>query len=168
MQRAQFAERQYETAVHIELARNGAGPFIPTQAIEAYIGIDAAADPGKRHAIWRILSVQIPRRVTLSPALWPELPPKFHDDIPGSFCSLFMQFKRPVFQDSKSAKYHGRIGGPYYQVGLTPHQQKALLSLEDRTRGAAVVRYAAPAFWSRRDFDFHDTRVSASGDTAWC
>lgn len=156
MKKPQFAERQYETAVHIELARGRASPFVPTQSIEAYLGIDAAADPVKSHAIWRILSVHVPRRTPLSPALWPALPRQFHDEIPGRFCSLFMQFKRPIFQDGKRAKYHRRLGGPYFEVGITPHQQVALLQLQKRVGRRAVVRYASPAFWSRADFDLHD------------
>lgn len=156
MKAPQFAERQYEAAAHIELARGRASPFVPTQCMEAYLGIDAAADPVQRHAIWRILSVHIPRRVVLSPALWPALPTRFHEQVPGRFCSLFMQFKRPVFQDNKRAKYHGRIGGPYFEVGITPHQQKLLSNLQNRVRGRAVVRYASPAFWSRAEFDRHD------------
>ncbi|MEX2188294.1 MAG: hypothetical protein WD875_15915 [Pirellulales bacterium] len=167
MKKPQFAERQYEAAAHIELARGRASPFVPTQSIEAYIGIDAAADPVKSHAIWRILSVQIPRRIPLSPALWPALPPQFHDEIPGRFCSLFMQFKRPVFQDNKRAKYYGRMGGPYFEVGITPHQQQALLQLHDRVRARAIVRYASPAFWSRADFDLHDERRTVLANSAF-
>lgn len=167
MKKPQFAERQYETAAHIELARGGASPFVPTQSIEAYLGIDAAADPVKSHAIWRILSVHIPRRIPLSPSLWPNLPRQFHDEIPGRFCSLFMQFKRPIFQDSRRAKYYMRIGQPYFQVGITSHQQKALLQLEHRVGAKAVVRYASPAFWSRADFDFHDERRQVLANSAF-
>ncbi len=158
MKRPQFAERQYEAAVHIELAQGGASPFVPTQQIEAYLGIDAAADPDKFHAIWRILSIRIPRRTALSPALWPALPHRFHDQVPGRLCSLFMQFKTPVFQDSPRSKYHGRLGGPYFQVGITSHQQKALLQLQTKVRNRAAVRYASPAFWSRAEFDLHDEK----------
>lgn len=167
MKRAEFAERQYEIAVHIELARGGAGPFVPTQAAEKYIGVDAASDPAKWHAIWQILSVQIPRRVELSPTLWPELPPRFHNQIPGRMCSLFMQFKRPVFQDRKSAKYFAHIGGTYFQVGITPHQQQTLLRLERRLRTKAVIRYAAPAFWSRSDFELHDRHRQVLSNSAY-
>ncbi len=167
MKKPQFAERQYEAAAHIELARGLASPFVPTQSIEAYIGIDAAADPVKCHAIWRILSVQIPRRIALSPALWPALPRQFHDEIPGRFCSLFMQFKRPVFQDSTRAKHHTRMGGPYFQVGITAHQQLALLELQRRVKARAVVRYASPAFWSRADFDHYDARRQVLANSAF-
>ncbi|MBZ0259779.1 MAG: hypothetical protein K8F90_04165 [Hyphomicrobiales bacterium] len=167
MKQPQFAERQYETAAHIELARGQASPFVPTQPMEAYIGIDAAADPAKWHSIWRILSVHIPRRIQLSPSLWPSLPRQFHNHIPGRFCSLFMQFKRPKFQDNKKAKYHSQIGGPYFEVGITAHQQKSLMKLERRVRTGAVVRYASPAFWSRDDFDFHDERRQVLANSAF-
>ncbi|MFO0914178.1 MAG: hypothetical protein U0795_14560 [Pirellulales bacterium] len=167
MKRSQFAERQYEAAVHIELALGAASPFVPTQSIEAYIGIDAAADPGNGHAIWRILSVQVPRRITLSTALWPALPRRFHDEIPGQLCSLFMQFKRPIYQDSCRAKYHSRIGGPYFEVGITGHQQEALLQLQRRVKTSAVVRYASPAFWSRVDFDHHDGQRQVLANSAF-
>ena len=167
MKKPQFAERQYEIAANIELARGRASPFVPTQSIEAYIGIDAAADPAKSHAIWRILSVQIPRRIPLSPALWPALPRQFHDEIPGRFCSLFLQFKRPIFQDNKRAKYNTRMRGPYFQVGITPHQQRALSRLQNRVQGKASVRYASPAFWSRDDFDFHDEHRQILANSAF-
>lgn len=167
MKKPQFAERQYEAAAHVELARGQGSPFVPTQSIEAYIGIDAAADPARTHAIWRILSVHIPRRVPLSPALWPALPPQFHDEIPGRYCSLFLQFKRPLFQDSKRAKYHAQIGGPYFQVGITPHQQTALMQLQNRVRTRAIVRYASPAFWSRIDFDRYDARRQILANSAF-
>ena len=104
MKNPQFAERQYEAAAYIELARGRASP-VPTQNIEQYLGIDAAADPENINPIWRILSVHIPSRILLSPTLWPSLPRQFHDEIPGRFCSLFLQFKRPKYQDHKRAKY---------------------------------------------------------------
>ncbi|HRF10306.1 MAG TPA: hypothetical protein PL193_16915 [Xanthobacteraceae bacterium] len=156
MKKTQFAERQYEAAVQLELAFGGVSPFVPAQSIEAYIGIDGAFDPENAHAIWRILSVQIPRRVTLSPILWPSLPPQFHDQIPGRLCSLFLQFKRPTFQDGSHSLYRTRLGEPYFEVRITPHQQTALMQLQSRVRGKAVVRYASPAFWSRSDFDLYD------------
>ncbi len=132
-----------------------------------YLGIDAAADPSKINAIWRILGVQVPRRIMLAPSLWPALPRRFHDQIPGHYCSLFLQFKCPVFQDRTRAKYHRRIGGPYFEVGITKHQQEALLRLEKRVISLAVVRYASPAFWSRRDFDNYDEQRALLANSAF-
>lgn len=139
-------------------AQGGASPFVPTRRIEASLGIDAAADPDTFHAIWRILSIRIPRRTALSPARWPALPHRFHDQVPRRFCSLFLQFKTPVFQDSPRSKYHGRLGGPLFQVGITSHQQRALLQLQTKVRNRAAARYASPAFWSRADLDLHDEK----------
>lgn len=158
MKRPQFAERQYETAVNIELARGAASPFVPTQHAEFYLGIDAAHNPRDLNAIWRILAVQVPRRVMLSPMLWPALPPGFHDEIPGRYASLFLQYKASVHQDHRRAKHFARMGGPYYEVRITTHQQRRLADLEVHVAAGAVVRYAAPAFWSRGDFDRHDER----------
>ena len=158
MKRPQFAERQYETAVNIELARGAASPFVPTQHAEFYLGIDAAHSPRDLHAIWRILAVQMPRRVMLSPMLWPTLPPRFHDEIPGRHASLFLQYKASVHQDHRRAKHFTRMEGPYYEVRITAHQQRRLADLEARVAAGAIVRYAAPAFWSRGEFDRHDER----------
>lgn len=156
MKKTQFSERQYETAVNNELAIDTSTPFVPTPHAEQYVGFDSASDPTKANAIWRILSVQIPRRVRLLPALWPRLPSQFHGELSGRFCSLFVQYKRPVHQDNARAKYYSKIGGAYYEVQITSHQQRALLQLESRIYRRAVVRYASPAFWSRSDFDMHD------------
>jgi hypothetical protein len=158
MQHTQFGERQYETAANNELSIGVASPFVPTQNVEFYLGIDAAHGPQNAHSIWRILSVNIPRRVKLTPMLWPRLPRRFHDELPGRFVSLFVQYKVAKFQDAKRAKYYARLSGPYFETSITSHQQKALERLEQRVNGQAVVRYAAPAFWSRTDFDLHDTR----------
>lgn len=168
MKRSQFAERQYEAAAHIELASGQAGPFVPTQPIETFLAIDAAVDPPSTHAIWQILNVHIPRRVHLSPHLWPELPPQFHNQIPGRFCSLFLQFKRPVFQDNKRAKHYSRIRGNYFEVNISPGQQRKLLALQNRLRPkAAIVRYASPAFWSWEDFLRHDERREVLANSAF-
>mgnify|MGYP003677249294 CR=1 FL=1 len=77
------------------------------------------------------------------------------------------QFKRPILQDHKRAKYHTRMGGPYFQVGITAHQQYELSRLESRVRPSAIVRYASPAFWSRADFDYHDARRQVLANSAF-
>jgi hypothetical protein len=157
MKTPEFAERQFETAIYIELSREDSSPFVPTQNVEKYLGIDAAADPDRLHAIWRILDVQIPQRVPLSPTLWPFLPRRFHPSLPTArFCSLFLQVKVANYQDGPRSKYYGKFSGPYFETKITAHQQKTLKALETRLQERAITRYVSPVFWSRNDFDAHD------------
>lgn len=157
MKTPEFAERQFETAIYIELSHESSSPFVPTQNVEKYLGIDAAADPDRLHAIWRILEVQIPQRVPLSPTLWPLLPRRFHPSFPtGRLCSLFLQVKVANYQDGRRSKYYGRFSGPYFEAKITAHQQKTLMALETRLQERALARYVAPVFWSRSEFDTHD------------
>jgi len=158
MKKQQFGERQYETAANIELAHGAASPFVPTQNVEYYLGFDAAHNPQAAHAIWRILSVHVPKRIVISPGLWPRLPRRFHEEAMGRYVSLFLQYKMAIYQDHKRAKHFEKIGGPYYQAAITGHQQRRLVELEERIKGRALVRYAAPAFWQRTEFDHHDAR----------
>jgi hypothetical protein len=157
MKRPEFAERQFETAIYIDISRDSSSPFVPTQNVEKYLGIDAAADPDRLHAIWRILDVQIPQRVPLSPTLWPFLPRRFHPSFPtGHFCSLFLQVKVANYQDGTRSKYYGKFSGPYFETKITAHQQKTLMALETRLQERALARYVSPVFWSRSDFDTYD------------
>jgi hypothetical protein len=155
MKDTQFGEGQYGSAVARELEARLA-PFEPTTNLEYYLAIDAAHSPRALAAICRILSVQIPRGIRLSPLLWPSLPRRFYDEIPGRTVSLFLQYKCPVYQDAKSASKFKWIGGPYFEVEFRKRQQRELRKLERRVRSRAVVRYAAPAFWTRADLDNHD------------
>jgi hypothetical protein len=157
MRRPEFAERQFEIAIYIELSCDGSSPFVPTQNIEKYLGIDSAADPDGQHEIWRILNVQIPQRVAISPILWPLLPRRFYPSLPvGRFCSLFLQVKVANYQDGIRSKYYGRFSGPYFETKITAHQQKTLRVLEAGLQERALARYVSPIFWSRRDFDAYD------------
>lgn len=151
--RCQFAERQYEQTFNNELGSVAGGAFVPTQPLEMYLGIDAATDAKDAHRIWEILNANIPRRVTLSPKLWPQLPLRFYPEISGRIVSLFFQFKVPKYNDAKRGKHRIRFGSPYYEVAITRHQHDALVALQRRVQSRALVRYASPTFWTRLDFD---------------
>lgn len=155
MKKTVFAERQYESTFLSELGRDGAGPFQPTQRLERFLGIDAATNTHNAHRIWRILDANIPQRMPLSPGVWPRLPRRYHSAISGRVVSLFFQFKVAKYQDGAKARYRPDFGQPYYEVALTKHQQSTLLRLQQRVRARALVRYAAPVFWSQADFDKH-------------
>lgn len=157
MQKCQFSEHEYGVAISIELYQGVRNGFFPTQPVEHHIGFDAAYDVQGFHKVWNILRVQIPRRIHISPSLWPRLPKSNHADIPSRFCSLFMQYKRPNYQDSPRAK-HWKAKGDYYEIGINGKQRRVLQEFESKVSGQAVVRYASPAFWSNSDFETHDEK----------
>ncbi|MGQ0628876.1 MAG: hypothetical protein ACT4PL_12350 [Phycisphaerales bacterium] len=163
----EFAERQYETTFHLELGSGGGGPFVPTQPLEWHLGIDAATNARDAHRIWRVLNANVPRRMSLSPTLWPRLPRRFHSAISGRVVSLFFQFKVPKYNDGKKAKYRAAFGTSYYEVKITRHQQNRLAELHKRVQARAIVRYASPAFWTRADFDTHAARRNVLSQSAY-
>lgn len=167
MKDAEFAEAQYEASVCIELARGGAAPFRPSPRLEYRLAFDLGADPASTHAIWRILRVHAPQRIAIAPDLWPGLPRRFHARLSGRMCSLFLQLKVPIYQDGNHARYRRRFRCPYFQVGVTRMQQRRLRGLERRAGNLALVRYASPAFWSRRDFDTHDSNRTVLSNSAF-
>jgi hypothetical protein len=155
MQKCQFSELQYGVAINTELYQGTSNGFFPTQPVENHIGFDGGFDVSAVHRVWDILRVNIPRRIFISAMLWPRLRRSLHADIPGRYCSLFFQFKRPKFQDSRRAK-HWRAKGDYYEIGISKKQRKVLQAWEVKVGDQAVVRYASPAFWSNDDFEIHD------------
>lgn len=163
----EFAERQYETTFHLELGAGRSGPFVPTQPLERYLGIDAATNPQHSHRIFRLLNANIPRRIMMSPALWPLLPTHYFRSIPVQLVSIFFQFKVPRHNDAVRAKYRARFACPYYEVAVTPHQQAVLLDLQRRVKSGALVRYAAPVFWTRSAFDAHASHQSILTNSAY-
>lgn len=168
MKAPEFAERQLEAAIHIELAQGRGAPFVPTQNVERYLGIDAAADPDKLHAIWRILDVHVPRRVQIAPDLWPALPRRFRRFLPtGRYCSLFLQVKVSCYQDHWRSKYFDRFGGPYYVATISARQRRTLQRLEARVAQRAITRYIAPVFWSRLQFEQYDERREVLQNSAF-
>lgn len=140
---------------------------MPTQPLEWHLGIDAATNARDAHRIWRVLNANIPRRMPLSPTLWPRLPRRYHSAISGRVVSLFFQFKVPKYNDSKKAKHRAAFTTPYYEVKITKHQQSRLAQLQQRVQARALVRYASPAFWTRADFDAHAARRQVLSQSAY-
>jgi hypothetical protein len=167
MKRSEFAERQYETSFHLELDVRGGGPFVPTQTLEKFIGIDAATNPSERHRIWKLLRVAVPCRTTLSAGLWPMLPAKWHRHLSVKTVSLFFQYKVPMFNDGAKSRYRKKYGAPYYEVSIAKEQQETLHDLQKRVSQRAVVRYASPAFWTRADFDRNALSARVLSESAY-
>src|SRR5690554_6729805 len=97
MPRAEFEEKQYETAANIELARGLRHPavFSSGQVLEEILGYDTVAAPSASHVIWRVLGVPRPKGVRLVPSFWLPHPSLPAERLPLSPVSLVLQFKRP-------------------------------------------------------------------------
>ena len=153
---ADFAEREYELAVAIELATGVGGHpplFTAGQVLERVLGYDAVADPAGTHLIWRLLELPRPRGVRLVPGLWdPGLRPP-RNVLPRTPVSLVLQFKRPEHLRGSRARQWAYWRAPYFRFTLREHQQRVLRHLERNLRQDAIVRYAAPAFWRRGEFE---------------
>lgn len=145
--RAEFAERTYEAYANSEVAFGA--PFSPGQNLEAIVGFDAAFFTPAPRALQR-LGLRGPRGLLLRPI--------FNDPrLPGKRISLIVQYKRCEFVDkpARHTKQWKLWSKPYFRFELTKHQHEILLRLEESARRQAVIRYAAPAFWTAEELDDH-------------
>lgn len=152
MPECEFEEKEYETQMHIELARPLAGRRYLTPAgqhLEKLLGFDAAADPDDDDPIWSAMEIERPAGVRL-------LPEMFADDdagqpdaarLPLLPVSLLLQFKRPYrIGQRRGGSPPAPIPVPIYRVQVDPDQHAVLRRLEASMPAQALVRYAAPAF----------------------
>ena len=152
---ADFEEKEYEVAFAVELGSSGGGgPVLAAGVVaEKLLGYDAASDPGRTSPIWRVLGVPRPKGVKLLPQHWtPGISPQVRH-IPSIPVSLILQYKRPEFLRGANAKQWHRWGQPYYRFTRSAPQHVVLRRIEKRLKGGAVVRYAAPAFHERGQFE---------------
>jgi hypothetical protein len=153
---AEFEEKGFEIAAAIELAAGGTvlgNVFSPGQVLEAILGYDAAAAPDSTHPVWDLLRVPRPPGDSLVPAAWHGgLLPR-GNQLPTSPVSLILQYKRPEFLRNGRASQWGLWRRPYFRFARTRDQQAVLRRLERRLVGDAIVRYAAPAFWTMADLE---------------
>lgn len=157
MPRAEFEEKQYETAANIELARRLRHPavFSSGQVLEEILGYDTVAAPSASHVIWRVLGVSRPKGVRLVPSFWLPYPSPPAERLPLSPVSLVLQFKRPDHLRGASARQWRLWSHPYFRFERTEKQHQVLRRVEQRVGNAAVVRYAAPAFWRYTELEAH-------------
>lgn len=157
MPHAEFEEKQYETAANIELAWGVRHPavFSSGQVLEEILGYDTAAAPSPSHVIWRVLGVARPNGVRLVPSFWfPQTVPPANR-LPLSPVSLVLQFKRPDHLRGAAARQWRLWSHPYFRFERTEKQHQVLRRIEQRVGSAAVVRYAAPAFWRYAELEAH-------------
>lgn len=148
MATAEFEEKEYELSADLELGsgRAPAQVFPSGQVLEAVLGYDAVAHPAARSHLWAILNVPRPSGVVLLPVHWaPGLQPSARR-LPQRVISLVLQYKRPEYLRGPAAKQWHRWRRPYFRFERTSQQHQVLTRLERSLGGAALVRYAAPAF----------------------
>jgi hypothetical protein len=158
MARAEFEEKEYELAFSIELGA-GHGPiFSSGQVLEKVLGYDAATHPERDSVIWRLLQVRRPQGLRLVQPMWSPgaMPPILR--LPAHPVSLLLQYKRPDHMVGPSAAQWNLWGRPYFRFARADRQHRILSRLERKLRGEALVRYAAPAFATRAELEYHHLR----------
>lgn len=164
MPNAEFWEKEFETAFTIELAGRGGYVLSSSQVIERIVGYDAAAHPHATNVIWQILNVPRPRGLRLVEPHWRpgRLPVGAH--LPSKPISLILQYKRPEYLYGARAKQWSLWHAPYYRFTRSRTQHRILRRLEKRLGSDALVRYVAPAFWTRADYEYrHIVRQVIAG-----
>jgi hypothetical protein len=153
---AHFEEKTYEIAYDVEMGKGpGPTPWAPGQILEHLVGFDAAANPDPSHPLWRVLGAPRPKGLVLLPDHWAGLPGRrpARKRLPSNPVSFIVQFKRPEFIQSHAGKQWRLWRTPYYRFKIDAYQQRTLKRLEDNSAGGAIVRYAAPAFWTNQAMD---------------
>jgi len=164
---AEFEEKEFEVPATVELA-SGCGVVLPPgQVLEHLVGYDVAADPVANHRIWRILSVPRPAGVRLVPDMWERAAAPSASALPRIPLSLFVQYKRPEFLRGPRAAQRRHWNRPYFRITRAASQHRVLLRLERRLGDAALVRYAAPAFWQRHELEVAHLRRSVLAQTGF-
>jgi hypothetical protein len=149
---AEFEEKQYEIAATVELGRRG-DVFGAGQVLEKIVGYDVVAAPSSDHPLWRVLRVPRPSGLRLLPSHWQRGAEPSPEELPSALISLILQYKRPEYLRRANAKQWRLWRRPYFRITRGSHQQTILLRLERNLGPAAIVRYAAPAFWQRGELE---------------
>lgn len=152
MPKAEFEEKQYETAANIELGLQHAAVFAAGQVLEAVVGYDTATAPPQNAPIWELIGVKAPTGLQLVPNLWQRarVKPKA-PQLPSRYVSLILQYKRPEYLNSNLAAQWSHWKRAYYRFLIRQRQQNILVHLENSVSARAVLRYACPVFWKYED-----------------
>src|SRR2546425_11539059 len=122
MDHAGFEEKQYDNALQLELAAGQRWCYPSGPVLEAVLGYDFVAIPGKE-AIWDLLQARCPPGIVLTPALWPSSEQPSADRLPLRHISLIVQAKRPVYLNHWRAGQYDYWRGPYYRFTIDGDQQ---------------------------------------------
>jgi hypothetical protein len=150
--KSEFEEKQFEGLANSELIALPSG-----QVAEYFLGYDAVAHPDIHHAVWKYLGSTPLPGVLLTPSHW-HLSARgapTANALPLSAASLILQYKRPEHMQRSTAGNWILWGVPYYRFKVDQGQHQVLEGLESSLAGKAFVRYAAPAFHTRKELNDH-------------
>lgn len=167
MPKSEFSEDQFECNLICEISNgHGSGSglhfFKPSRKLENLIGYDFAINTNYSSlSAWGVK--------TNSSSHLPSLPTSY--TVPGVFVSSFIQCKVPFRALRKSSRNHTKWNHwnrPFYQYSVTQGvgaQQEHLLTLERRTKGKAVVRYASPCFYTFPELNSFASKSNIADNT---
>jgi len=152
MAKAEFEEREFESALYGQLRVDPNLAWSPGQVLESHIGFDYAAVCVDSY-LWALHGIVSPLpgfwlEEMYNRRIWRRRP---RNQAPPDFAlNLFIQAKRPdhLASVAKAVKAKG-IKAPYWRIRVVTHQQKILERLAIGAGDKALVCYAAPAFHSR-------------------
>jgi hypothetical protein len=155
LMQCKFEEKQYEQPLNYELAwrRN----VIPAgQVFENSVAIDAAifSRNPKFWDLWKTAGSTSAWRsgLILTPELWDNVERKLNEaDFPKFKFNLLVQHKRPEYIKSRAGSEYSYWNQPYFRYDLEQDQQGILYTLEKRVSSEAIVVYACPSFWTKKE-----------------
>lgn len=152
---AEFEEKEFEIAFAVELGsgKHPAPVFSSGVVAEKVLGYDAAANPQHQHQIWRLLKIERPKGVRLFPDHWHSGQPPETDQLPVSPISIILQYKRPEYLRGSAARQWNQWRAPYFRIARSDEQHSILRRIERTLGSEATVRYAAPAFHKRGEYE---------------
>jgi hypothetical protein len=159
---AEFEERSYEAPLYNQLERGNQYVYTPGQVLESKVGFDRGLF-FSQVALWQTLGYKSPLRgAALAYYDWPYAwgPAEPRAQLPKFRLNLFLQAKRPDYYERRprSLKSIDGMSGPLWGFKVTPHQQKLLEVLAQKTQRRAHVAYAAAVFHTNADLFGHTKR----------
>lgn len=149
MAKAEFEEREFETALYNQLQVYNRRVWAPGQVLEGQIGFDYSAFVEDQY-FWSSFGFADPLKGFLidkmiTRKVWSHRKGGGH--FPNFSLNLFIQAKRPTHLQRVAKKLAAKnLSSPYWRFDIEVHQQELLERLASECKGMALVCYASPAF----------------------
>ncbi len=160
---AEFEEKEYENPLNHQLLGSSQNLWPCGQVFEGHFGIDSTLLTFNVK-FWDIMGYSyFPGGVILDDLRWGFIWRKIKSKkkLPTFRTNLFLQVKRPQFNNGTNPKYRKNgIKKSYWQFTTTKHQQKILERLSRRLGRRALVTYACSAFHTKNELFQYTTDKS--------